>query len=663
MSNIDFQVEQKIRDDYRKWFTEWRKDSYYDEQTGQEYSQSYDGNLIFIDAPTGSGKTTFILKTLLPYFCALKKKILYLVNRRILKKQIQEMISYLPHAQTTAITVELYQKIEKKITESAFSFDEKEGMKTYGYDYSKLQELSVYDCVVCDECHYFLTDSNYNTNTVFSFQWIRDTFWNKGCIFMSATIREVQSYIEEKNPFKYDEAKEYIETPYYEIPKYKTDTGNLLHDIEIQRGESAIIDWRVKRYKITPYQADRNYDYIKDTNIRIIKEREEIINLVAEGDHKWIIFIDNINYGKRLESAIKRKLRESIKETAYGSIDDKVRMISSGYKRDQKSTEEVDRIIRTSVPLAKILIVTSVLDNGINIKDIDVRNIILFADTETEFIQMLGRKRKDTHQIQLYIYGYNHNHFCRRLQQLNKAKKMADRYWREVADNIDALKKADDNNSLSWAKEPNKGRVFECERKCIEFQHKELMQELMNNYIQFDDVKKVFTGYDGKWLLNLLSLHNIENLIRHYLDIIEKFENEGEDAFVREQLRWLGKTGEVAEKIIRESKQDREEKSRERVRALLEKIKERQMIKEEYIKYTDEILADLRVLVAHPVDFPNETDRTNDQFKRWGVVKREFNKRGKALSKQSMEFLREFCRIPYQVTTDRNGVYRVQRVD
>lgn len=87
------------------------------------------------------------------------------------------------------------------------------------------------------------------------------------------------------------------------------------------------------------------------------------------------------------------------------------------------------------------------------------------------------------------------------------------------------------------------------------------------------------------------------------------------------------------------------------------------MVKEEYIKYTDEILADLRVLVVHPVDFPNETDRTNDQFKRWSVVKREFNKRGKALSKQSMEFLREFCRIPYQVTTDRNGVYRVQCVD
>ena len=86
-----------------------------EKRIGKDYVDWKYNDRIFISAPTGSGKTTFILHTLLPYYSSQNLKILYLVNRRILKEQIKETISYLFHDQNRAISVMLYQEIEKKV--------------------------------------------------------------------------------------------------------------------------------------------------------------------------------------------------------------------------------------------------------------------------------------------------------------------------------------------------------------------------------------------------------------------------------------------------------------------------------------------------------------------------------------------------------------------
>ena len=36
-----------------------------------------------------------------------------------------------------------------------------------------------YDCVVCDEAHYFLMDSNYNTNTILSYKFVMEYMRDK----------------------------------------------------------------------------------------------------------------------------------------------------------------------------------------------------------------------------------------------------------------------------------------------------------------------------------------------------------------------------------------------------------------------------------------------------------------------------------------------------
>ena len=596
---------------------------------GEAYTEWENGQRIFINAPTGSGKTTFVLKTLLPYFAERGKKILYLVNRRILKEQIREMISDLSHKYWVAIRVELYQEIEKGVKEGAGS--SANAPASFGFDYSGLEKISDFDCIVCDECHYFLADSNYNTNTIFSFRWIQDVFQEKLCIFMSATIREMKAYVEDKNLW---EGKETY-TRVYEIPKY---------DMSTIEGQSHEIR-----------KADG-----KERDISIVRNRKEIVDIVIQGKNKWLVFVDDIRYGMELERLIKRKFRQLAKEQeSSDGVDNKVIMLSSGYMRDQRTTEEVDRIVRTSVPSAKVLITNSFLDNGVNIKDMDVRNLVIFADNETEFIQMLGRKRKDAQQLKLYIYEYNKDHFSKRKRQIRRKKELADNYYKYIEDKVAGLEKSPFHK---WGDDANIHRLFECEESSMEDQHRILLQAMFNGYIKYEDLRGVFTVYKGKLLLNMLSFQNIQNLIAYYQQMIDNFDGE-KNAFAREALGWLGKTGEVAEKIIRESRQTEEMQSRTRIIAVLGGITGKKKLRGEFIEISDGVHEDLKVIVKEPVDFPDETLRTNEQFDRWSKINREFSKTGKVISKQSMEFLREFCRIPYQVTTDGHGGYMVQRVN
>lgn len=63
---------------------------YIEEIIDKEYKKWKNGDKIVISSPTGSGKSTFVLKKLLPWAVDNGKKIVYLCNRKILKDQIIE---------------------------------------------------------------------------------------------------------------------------------------------------------------------------------------------------------------------------------------------------------------------------------------------------------------------------------------------------------------------------------------------------------------------------------------------------------------------------------------------------------------------------------------------------------------------------------------------
>ena len=167
------------------------------------------GDTIFISSPTGSGKTHFILKVLLPYALSNGKKILYLVNRTVLKEQLEKEIRGCSYALQDSIEVELYQKIEGKILKleeelccsefeagyfqalrdyniaNALNIRRPVCKKEYHVNFHKVMEYyKKFDYVICDEAHYFLMDSNYNTNTIISYRFVKELFSRKILIYM-----------------------------------------------------------------------------------------------------------------------------------------------------------------------------------------------------------------------------------------------------------------------------------------------------------------------------------------------------------------------------------------------------------------------------------------------------------------------------------------------
>lgn len=68
---------------------EQTKQRYIADEIGNEYQKWESPSLIKITAPTGTGKSYFVLHVLLRYAWQNGRRILYLVNRKILREQLK----------------------------------------------------------------------------------------------------------------------------------------------------------------------------------------------------------------------------------------------------------------------------------------------------------------------------------------------------------------------------------------------------------------------------------------------------------------------------------------------------------------------------------------------------------------------------------------------
>lgn len=618
----------------KKWVTDYIGEAYKEWKGTTENTNNYMvksikmGDKIFISAPTGTGKTYFILNTLLPYFYSQNKKILFLVNRRILKEQMEKEISRININFRNNIDVILYQNLEHSFCSIKKDFVPLPLLYSYrtwnidaSSEYNNVQYLQKYECVICDECHYFLNDSNYNTNTIISFCIINKFFRNKIRIFLSATITDFQEYLinNEKN----------IET-------YRTEIYNILipgitepkiQNYNIKRSEE-IPTPNTPRIKVSDgenlsYSLDIDYKYL---DVHILNDKNDIGELVAESSDKWLIFVDNIDYGHELKCDLSKRLKDN--DTKPNA---KVSIITASYKKDEESSEQVKEIIDKDVFTDKVIISTSVMDNGINIKDIELRNMIIIADTKTEFIQMLGRKREDEKKLKLYIFKQTKNHFENRLKRVQSLLKIAYNYFSNFKNFFQ--KDLSNYNILDLSVIEN--------YKLIE-SNIYLMNDIMNERIKFEDVKKLFLAYNGMFYLNRLSVKNLENLDIFYLKIIKRFDEEGENAFLREQLEWIGKTPEEIDDIIKNSSISTLEKYHNDADKKIGRASNKKMTKSENIDLKIKIKKEILYILDH-LAYTEEIDSERKKYRDL------FYKNDREISKPAMDFLRKYCDFPYEM--------------
>lgn len=147
--------------------------------TINEYATWLSGKKVMLVAPTGLGKTKFVLSKFLPFCVSQRRKVAILCNRRLLREQylydLAEMYTryYIMNEQVQLFT---YQTLAEYI------------MK--GQNLGKV--LEDFDVIVCDEAHFFYADADFNVyGTFILLQVLIKICIHKCVLFISATADEV----------------------------------------------------------------------------------------------------------------------------------------------------------------------------------------------------------------------------------------------------------------------------------------------------------------------------------------------------------------------------------------------------------------------------------------------------------------------------------------
>lgn len=266
----------------------------------------------------------------------------------------------------------------------------KSGINPFGdscISYQKLESnpkldvnwLNTFTHIVVDEAHYFVKDAGFNAKANISLAKIIGSNCTK--IFMSATIDGFQ--------------KVYLQ---------------LMKDINKFHIFNNI------RYSMTKSK-------LHIASIEEIVHESQISEILRELYGKTLIFVDSIEKGQKL----KRKL-----DSIY-----LVGMITSESKESEEIKEKdlFDTLIEKEKFDTDILIATSVIDNGVNIKDENLKNIIIQNNDKDEIIQMIGRKRclNMDDKVHIFLVSSSEQSLSRKIDSMEERKKLFEKASQDLA--------------------------------------------------------------------------------------------------------------------------------------------------------------------------------------------------------------------------------------
>lgn len=297
--------------------------------------------VILLACGTGRGKTTFALDKYCKYLLENKQNVVYLCNRSSLKKQIRNDIR---NYGVDDITCTSYQQFTKMLITG--------------------DAIPEYDVYICDEAHYFLSDSEFNLYTDVIYEYLMSRNGHATLLFMTATYKNIFSKINRdlKKQSKQQALKYFLPTDYEYVDKicwFKNgDLYGIIDDLlkntddKIMYFCNSITKMRKLYNHYSPtkgHNCDEDENVINDTKIQYMD-----FYCSETPDNKGINFIKK-----------------------YCSKDIIIRNPAmSGYSFNNR-----------------MLITTKVLDNGVDFKDRKIKHIICDIFDLESAIQCLGRKR------------------------------------------------------------------------------------------------------------------------------------------------------------------------------------------------------------------------------------------------------------------------------
>ena len=423
------------------------KERYLDKVLCSEIDNWKPSTPVVISAQTGAGKNHFIQNTLLPKLIEENPEqndlILILSNRIALNRQTKYKFAellveykhdakylteirdfYTPegidhiYINFDLVTVCSYHQLYKRCIRSTKSVNDPNFVASI--------DINKFKYIVCDECHFFTSDASFNRETDKILKEIVTQGQNAVRIYLSATpevafeaiLREefaaVKEQLDRKIEFITVEMNE-IRTTFHDYETMGINERTASKFIKRDVAEKSDRSYELEREKnrlsdeyclsVAFYYMVRNYDYVVT---HFYQQNEELVELVQSSVGKWIIFTDFDGAG--IDKSLKEKGVESIFLSRKG--------IESGGERKKA----YNYIINSETIDKKVLVTTSVLDNGINITNTPLKNperkilnIAIDSFDRVQFIQMLGRIRFEKNvSIQLYVKKYS----IERLQNL-----------------------------------------------------------------------------------------------------------------------------------------------------------------------------------------------------------------------------------------------------
>lgn len=321
-----------------------------DEYPAERIPELLQHEKVLIDADTGSGKTTFIYKSLAPTVKDLYHgKVLELFPRTALREQQRNSLCSFNAAQCC-----WWDEIHNIYFSSYQAFIEERWTEQQQQVIADLKEFTV---IVCDESHYFFSDCEFNNRIDFSLEALVESSGLPTCLFMSATNQDLCAYFS------------YIGMPYFQI-------HSDIHNCAIN--------------SLTFFPKDE-----KSFLIDSLTER-------AQSEHSCILFgLSNLDEAVALLLNLQSK---------YGK--DSVSFVCSQYQTGQyqfldeaghrqyghkytfyMNSEQRDSLIITGSLQAPFTIATTAFDIGFSITDVRLKYI--FTDFAEPFTikQFIGRKR------------------------------------------------------------------------------------------------------------------------------------------------------------------------------------------------------------------------------------------------------------------------------
>ncbi len=424
---------------------------------------------VMISTQTGTGKNHFIQNKLLGrlvensyHHSESPARMLVLSNRIALNRQSKENFaqSILAVSGSTSAVEELKEQLTAEGIDHKTNFGIVDIYSYHQFRKAKPLRNKKYQYIVCDECHFFTSDGLFNSET---HEILHEIIFGGASairIYMSATPDVASEAIIRQ---EYAKFSEHIDALKKENHRFKDGADVRIARISayaqndtarLNYYSNPSIDRRFKDelktiypFRFRFYYGNRDYGYIN--RIFTYKKLEELVDSITDSKNKWLIFVASETDGKQLMEQIRKKNVVSEDDTksccAY---------LSRNAVDNNKDAKNIyDNLIQKGKFDTKVLITTALLDNGINIEDKDVNNIVIDVFDRTSFIQMLGRIRvKKNTQITLYVRDYSHDDLKKLLRR--KESDLLDRLNNDLL-TVDERKERFDQRKFFYTDDPN----------------------------------------------------------------------------------------------------------------------------------------------------------------------------------------------------------------